>query len=511
MNLTSTRMLQFFTVCVGVCAFSASAATTWVADNFEAEGAGYTNAYDGMAAGVYKMYEFPNVPGLYTNSVWEATPGDASTIVVGDTPFTAASRPLSGDAALQYLKLETEGQTLTRYVDLVETNSGTHQMGPASITFYPTPVYVDTLIKFTPSEDDPEITDGHIKMALFVNASSNLVVRHQYSDGQGLYVTNSAFTELAPINPEKWYRLTIKLSAEMDPENPAFEIWLDGSKLTHANGAIDPYNLSGGPWFFMLYSTVTLTQISFQGTGALDELVVTDNDPTFNLNTGLLLTLAFDDSVLDVTFDSTSMTNGQTVTVASGGSPLSIVATNWYQINSVSGEGVTYSGPTGSQTNSSSGTISVDQSGRTATIVATNYTGTIPTGLSGEYANVPADKLSAWAIASGLSEADVADHASDYLNNYLLNIDESINATIAIGSITYDSTHEEATITVVASDDAAVDFTKLNGSLVIWTSDDLASSWGTPTQTDLTFTPGATSVTVVVPTAKGKYIKAKVQ
>jgi len=505
-------MLQFFTVCVGVCAFSASAATTWVSDNFEAEGAGYTNAYDGMAAGVYKMYEFPNVPGLYTNSVWEATPGDASTIVVGDTPFTAASRPLSGDAALQYLKLETEGQTLTRYVDLVETNSDTHQMGPAPIYFSSTsPVYVDTLIKFTPSEDDPEITDNLIKVALFVNASSNLVVRHKYYDNNvaNLVITNSVFTELAPIDPEKWYRLTIKLATGVFGGQPTFEMWLDGNLLTHANGAVNTQTFSGGPWFFPLYNTVTLTQISFQGTGALDELVVTDNEPTFNLSTGLLLTLSFDDTLLDVTFDSTSMTNGQTVTVASGGSPLSIVATNWYQINSVSGEGVTYSGPTGSQINSSSGTISVDQSGRTATIIATNYTGAIPTSLSGEYANMPADKLSAWAIASGLSEADVADHASDYLDNYLLNIDESINATIAIDSITYNPTAEEATITVVASD-AAVDFTKLNGSLVIWTSDDLAS-WGTPTQTDLTFTPGATSVTVVVPTAKGKYIKAKVQ
>ena len=41
MNLTSKRMLPFLTACASVLALSASAQTTWVSDNFEAEGEGY--------------------------------------------------------------------------------------------------------------------------------------------------------------------------------------------------------------------------------------------------------------------------------------------------------------------------------------------------------------------------------------------------------------------------------------------------------------------------------------
>ncbi len=502
MNLTSRRMLQFLTVCTGVCALSASAQIEWASDNFEAEGTGFTNAAINSAARYYKM----GVTGLQnegTNFVWFADAGDASKIVAGVGAYEGPRSITNANAQAQVLQLETEGQTLMRAL-FVDGVTGT-------VSFAAAPVYVDTLLKFTPSEDNPEITDGNIKIAVFVNVNSNLVVNHKYTDGTSFFATNSVFTALGPINPADWHRLTIMLAA---PEafgsvNPAFEIYFDGDKLTHANGAVDGSTYTGGSWFFSLKDgDTTLSQVSFQGTGMVDDLVVA-NYLTPLKTTGLLLTLSFNDTLLDVTFNSAAVTNGEVVTVAPAGGALAINAIDWYQINGVSGTGVAYTGSTGQQVKVSSGTITVDETGRTATIGASQYTGTIATGLPGSYANVPADKLAAWAVNSGLTEEQVIDNASAYLDNYLLNIDESINANISIESIVYDAAEEEATITVVA-DNAAVDFTDLNGTLVIWTSDDLAA-WGEPTQTHLTFTPGVSSVTVVVPAADGTFIKAKVQ
>ena len=204
MNLTSKRMLQFLTVCTGVCALSASAQIEWASDNFEAEGTGFTNAAINSAARYYKM----GVTGLQnegTNFVWFADAGDASKIVAGVGAYEGPRSITNANAQAQVLQLETEGQTLMRAL-FVNGVTGT-------VSFAAAPVYVDTLLKFTPSEDNPEITDGNIKIAVFVNVNSNLVVNHKFTDGTSFFATNSVFTALGPINPADWHRLTIMLAA----------------------------------------------------------------------------------------------------------------------------------------------------------------------------------------------------------------------------------------------------------------------------------------------------------
>ena len=129
MNLTSKRMLQFLSLCAGAFALTATAQTVFVADNFEAEGVGYTNAAIGAAAGMYKA----NVWGSsfqYTNLAWEAGAGDASTIQAFEGTY-ANGRPITNDNdKAQALKLETEGQTLTRYVAFTEDDgSGSSSLG----------------------------------------------------------------------------------------------------------------------------------------------------------------------------------------------------------------------------------------------------------------------------------------------------------------------------------------------------------------------------------------------
>ena len=511
MNLTSKRMLQFLSLCAGAFALTATAQTVFVADNFEAEGVGYTNAAINDAAGMYKA----NVWGAqsqYTNLVWEAGAGDASTIQAFDGTY-AAGRPITNDnAKAQALKLETEGQTLTRYVAFTE-DDGSGSLGIPRTT--PTnvlvssalPVYVDTLMKFTPSEDDPEVTDTNIKLALFVNVNSNLVLRHKYYDGSGYVVTNSIFTDLGVINPEQWYRLTIKMQYHGSYGAMQAWLWLDGTPLTHYNGEVDDNNYHNGPIFYTINDAQTFSQVSFQGTGYVDDLVVARDITPFGGQAALTLTLAFNDDLLDVTADGTPVAaNAEVVS----GATLVINAIDWYQIDSVTGDGITFSGGTGAMTNTTTGTVSADVEGRTATIAASQYSGgSVPTGLAAPYDTVPADKLAAWAVASRLTEQDVAQNAEDYLDNYLLNIDESISAQLEITSVVLDSVNEIATITVGATD-PAVDFTDLNGTLVVTTTEDLAVAFGNPQTFTITAT-GAAEVTIQVPYAAGNFIKAVVQ
>jgi len=518
MNLTSKRMLQFLSVCVGAFALTASAQTIWVSDNFEAEGAGLTNASPGDAAGMYKAHVW-GAMDQWTNLVWEAGAGDASTIQEVDSTYLGNSRPIADEnAKLQALKLETEGQTLTRYVAFQNITDGTDTAGipltaPTNISFATTPVYVDTLIKFTPSEDDPEVVDdGVIKFAIFVNANSNLVVHHVCLIDEGLFVTNSVFEKLTVdglptiINPEAWYRLTFKLASV--EEISLAEIWLDGTKLTHYNGVQD-FNGShnNGSFFIALNNHVQLSQISFQGTGYVDDLVVTDTIVPFQ-TAGTTLTLVFNDNLLNVfDIDNASVASNATIT---SGAMLKIYTEDWYQINSIGGTGIDWTGDTpGELVTNVTGTISADVAGRTATIEAGLYTGTIQTGLTGTYATVPADKLASWAVANSLTLADVVANAADYLDNYLLNISPSVDADIEITSIVYDPVAETATITVEATS-TAVDFNTINGTLTVRTGDDLTALGAT---TEFTFsidTPGEV-VTFVVNEVAGKFIRARVE
>jgi hypothetical protein len=514
-------MLQFLSVCAGAFALTATAQTVYVADNFEAEGSGLTNAAIGAAAGMYKanVWDFDAQTKL-TNLVWNAGAGDASTIQAFDGTY-ANGRPITNaNAQAQALKLETEGQTLTRYVAFTQddgsSSGGVPLTTPASIDVTAvSPVYVDTLMKFTPSEDDPEVTDPNIKLALFVNVNSNLVLRHKYYDvnllpNAGYVTTNSVFTDLGEINPEQWYRLTIKMQYNTGFGAMQAWLWLDGTPLTHYNGEVDENNLHGGPIFYTISDAQTLSQVSFQGTGYVDDLVVARDITSFAGQAGLTLTLAFDDAVLDVLVDGQPV---QPNAVVESGSTLAITAVDWYQINSVTGDGITYTGTTGELEGESTGTITADGPDKTATINASQYTGSIPTGFppGHPYETLPANKLAAWAVASGLTEQDVALNAEDYLDNYLLNIDESIAAQLQITSIVYDPGPpvEKATITVGATN-PAVDFTKLNGTLVVQTTDDLATGFGATTEYAITLT-AAGEVTIEVEAIAGNFIRAYVQ
>ena len=407
---------------------------------------------------------------------------------------------------------------MTRYIAFEATpdpddDSGRTQPTTIPVSAVSGPVYVDTLMKFTPSEDDPEVTDPYVKLALFVNASSNLVLRHSYFDNDaGIYVvTNSVFDADSDtpieIDPEKWYRLTIKMQYHSNYSAIQAWVWLDGTPLAHYNGETEQGGAHNGPVFYTLNDSQNLSQVSFQGTGYVDDLVVTDTIVPFQ-TAGTTLTLVFNDNLLNV-FDVNDAGVASNATITSGAT-LKIYTEDWYQINSIGGDGIEWTGDTpGELVTNVTGTISTDVAGRTATINAGLFTGELPTGLTGPYATVPADKVAAWAIANSLTLADVIANAADYLDNYLMNVGVGVDTGIEITSIVYDPTTEKATITVEAVS-PTVNFKSINGTLTVRTGDDL-TALGATTEFSFTIdTPGEV-VTFVVNEVAGKFIRARVE
>lgn len=494
MNLTK-RMLQFTTVCAGVCALSASA-TQYVGDSFENNGSDDFPATNGMGIVYYKATN----NGFGTPSVtnWVTAEGDASAIIDADADnqaYASATRPMSGVVSNLLLNLSTEGQTLSRTVD----------GGP--VTFTTTPVWVDTLIKFTASEDAPSSSDlTDAKAAVYVDANSNLVVYHGV-DGED--PTN---TVIGAISTNDWHRLTIYLGGHPGTMgHAAFKVLVDGTVVTsdkaYTEEGAEPE--AGGTWFYSAATDTTISSVAFKGTGKVDELVVTDEEVTFAPpNTGVLLTLAFDSALVDVTQGGTPVANGGTV---ASGTEIVIDAADWYQIQSVSGTGdAAYSGlpvPGGDMVNVSTGTVSATAS-ETLTITVTNYTGSV--SVSG--VNIDAGKMSAWALTNNKTEAQVWANGESWYDDYLCNVAPETNPTLTISAIAISGT--TATITVTASAGVELDSTAsggINGTLVVYTKATLGDSWGEPSEEFSVTAASGTTAMIDVDMAGNNFIKAVIR
>lgn len=502
MNLTSKNIRRFLTVCAGVCAFTAmgngepTPTEWWVADSFE------DGSID-QPIGAYKR-ELLGVQEQYTNVTWNSTGGESKIVETTGTAYEG-TRPLVVETTSKHLQLETENSTLTRYVafdtDPDGWESGIAKTTPTNISFVVQPKFVDTLIKFTPSEDEPQIEDGTIKMAIYVNAATNLAVYcrpiNEELNGWGVEET-IVFDRF--MDPEKWYRLTIKLSTIFGGYANAFQIWLDGELLTHAKGAQEEPPAFNGSYFFPIdTSSSTLEQISFQGTGAVDDLAVTDGMAGAG-SSAILLTLAFNSGLVTVMQGETQLASNDTV---EAGSTITITAADWYEIASVAGMGVTYDGDTGAGVTESAGELSAAEAA-TVTITAqqNTSTGTISTGLGG---NLPANKVAAWALDNNLGSGDLN---SDMLDEYLLNIapDEETDQKLKIISVVVGE--DKATVTVEAVN-ASADLANINGTIIVSTTAELGVAFQPQSIVPLSF--ANKKATIEVPFTAGSFIKVSVQ
>ena len=208
----------------------------------------------------------------------------------------AAIETATGVAAgNNYLKLE-DADLVTRYA----------QAGGDAVEIPNTGVYIDTLVKFTVSEDTPDQTteDGD-KLCIWVNVDSetgatNLMVKAGYIvDDMGATVpTNYVVTGAFPNGDiEGWHRLKVIAYTVIDEDEllaSGFTIEIDGNLVgtgvcPFANASTYTFSdnvsayMASSPYklFPSLVSvadddgsgnSTTLTSIGFKGSGSVDEL-----------------------------------------------------------------------------------------------------------------------------------------------------------------------------------------------------------------------------------------------
>ncbi len=284
MNITK-RMLRFGAAAVAVAIGSNALATgltvPWY-ESFEGhtnnpvakydEGASATNLANwvstpagGDASFITNMtYTFSQPPGGITFPI--PNPG------MSETPNGISSANHS-----KVLRLNTEGATLSANLDT--GNAQNDYTGSKKL-------YVDTMVNMVISEDAPSFTGAtDVKVAVFANATSNIVIRHgkyvQVWDDENGWTPTHAVTNTATsvvIDPAKWYRMTITMRelSEGGSEYSLFSLALDGETVTNANARVD------NTWFDAAVSASDIKELSsvaFQGTGFIDDLVVTASDP----------------------------------------------------------------------------------------------------------------------------------------------------------------------------------------------------------------------------------------
>ena len=253
---------------------------------------------------------------------------------------------------LNYLDLSTEGGILWRGINEISSdNSGettTWDLGN-STNIVAGGLYLDTLVQFTPTEDggDPELETGVDKLAIWLNVDSsvtpsvtNLQVRaNLYDFGEAPSAAATTFTLVASNNLKtvvagEWYRLTVKaipnvMNTDENGVIPAFEIYIDGipmyattaqftsamadmlsgmSALSEdaaaaiaANKLFPSLAEMGGQG-----STPTLTAVGFKGSGALDDIVWTTEDPFASSGVDYQVTIG--DAVVPITLSAEDVT-----------------------------------------------------------------------------------------------------------------------------------------------------------------------------------------------------------
>ena len=260
------------------------------------------------------------VSGSATDSFWLYDGGtsgaaDGSAVKKYGTPNLDA--PTTGAAAGEkYLELSTEGGTLWRSINhLVDSET----LGAAQQVDAETGLYIDTMVQFTPTEDGgtPDLGEDD-KLAIWLNVKDNvtnlcvqaLQAKSEFSANvPQTFVLNNAAGNLT-INAGEWYRLKVKVNRLMDVMT-AYEIFIGNDQLKAVGDEL-PWDASSAALFAespfkdqiaanqlfvslqgMEEKAPALTAVGFKGSGAIDSLQFTTQDPggvdpagEFNVNWG---------------------------------------------------------------------------------------------------------------------------------------------------------------------------------------------------------------------------------
>jgi hypothetical protein len=177
-------------------------------------------------------------------AAWTVNAEDGSTITA-----------LEGDAG-NVLALNTDGQTLQVNFD---------DNGTVDNDMEANDLYVDAMVKFVISEDDPAAIPADVKTAVWLNANSNLVVYHGMVVDQTTVATTTTFNVV--LDPEQFYQLRIKTAWDDIAYAPYFKYYIDGVALADSENT---------EWFLSAYGNQFLQGLAFQGTGMVDDIAVGD-------------------------------------------------------------------------------------------------------------------------------------------------------------------------------------------------------------------------------------------
>lgn len=453
----------------------------------------------------------------FTYWLYEGASGseDGSTVKAYGGDNLAA--PTTGDAAGdKYLELSTEGGTLWR--SLAEGNTtgtdiadklGAAQALPAG------GLYIDTMVQFTPTEDGgaPETTGGD-KLAIWLNVDSssgapvtNLMVKagHVYRDGSEAVDPMTFVLEgTSGVVPGTWYRLTVKaipdvtksiVDGHRNTGVTGYQILLDGQALSttatvfessYINWAYEDWLedadrnlLQSGTVFAGLDGFVTastLQAVGFKGSGALDNLSISETAPSPAPEEPIPVTPQITLSATEATFSNSLEL--PTVTVAgnyvlgtdytvswSGELPTENPSADVVLTVTVAMRGKYSGSNTATFTVKPAGTPPVVNDWPSDPTTVKDKTAGEAYGFTGDLAGVPADKLAVWAMGNG--SVAFSNAGTIKIEAYLLNVantDAAIaegKANFKIPAITVDA---NGTVTVTSPDP---DGSKYNGVITI--------------------------------------------
>lgn len=236
----------------------------------------------------------------FTYWLYEGASGseDGSTVKAYGGENLAA--PTTGDAAGdKYLELSTEGGTLWRSLaEVKQMENGSATLGDAHTIDSEKGLYIDTMVQFTPTEDGgaPDTT-GDDKLAIWLNVGlsgevpvTNLMVKASVVDDQGTRTpTTFTLTNAGAVKAGEWYRLTVKAIGDITETDdvPGFQVFLDGTLMVADKMTVtEEYaellgndDINSKTVFASLSSAATLQAVGFKGSGALDNLAISEKDP----------------------------------------------------------------------------------------------------------------------------------------------------------------------------------------------------------------------------------------
>lgn len=233
---------------------------------------------------------------------WTAAKGATidSTVTSYDAENNVTERPTDVVVGNNFLAVD-QSDVLNRHFLSQDANNG-----PVSIG---TGLYIDTMVQFTAADTAPEVTPEVDKLIVWlqeveaaeateetdaVDPATNLVVTAGYYNNGVLerkdYVISK---ETVTVNPNEWYRLTIRAIPDIGNGTAGFIVYINENYVAvgkdafgiTVGGAETALNEAGAVFPSLVGSELnaakTLTSVGLKGTGKIDNLSLSNVNPDF--------------------------------------------------------------------------------------------------------------------------------------------------------------------------------------------------------------------------------------